>query len=247
MTGTKINTSKDGEWAITAKRFVGYLDIMGFKDMVAKSTHDEIYDMMKRIEKQKTFNEDIKWGKTDSKLVKTTTYSDSIMVYSKDNSRDSLHSILCTMSAVSDDLFLEGIPHKGALAFGMMTLDTEKNIFFGQPLIDAYLLQDELFYYGIIVHASAEQAIEEAQEGKKAAFTETYLCPLKNGFATHLTIAPMSAPPLTVKEAENPRLVEQAKNLRVAIQKLRYKTSGYLRRYIDNTEAYLKIFASIPK
>jgi hypothetical protein len=33
-----------------------------------------------------------------------------------------------------------------------MTLDYEKSIFFGQPLVDAFLLQDELKFYGIVVH-----------------------------------------------------------------------------------------------
>lgn len=36
-------------WQITTNRFVGFIDIMGFKDMVARSSHEDIYDMMKKI------------------------------------------------------------------------------------------------------------------------------------------------------------------------------------------------------
>lgn len=55
------------------------------------------------------------------------------------------------------DLFISKIPFRGSIAYGEMTVDLENSIFFGQPLIDAYLLGEQLQSYGIACHASAEK------------------------------------------------------------------------------------------
>lgn len=219
-------------WEITTNRFVGFIDIMGFKDMVARSSHEEIYEMMKKINDFQKLNTSVKWGQNENSphLVKTTTYSDSIMVYSLDGSIESLNSFICTISALIHDLFAEGIPFKGAIAYGMMTIDIERSIFFGQPLIDSYLLQEEMKFYGIIVHGTAQRVIEDSN---KTSFHIPYLCPLKNGSSVHLTIAPMF---WIVKgyDEENEKLAD-------SLRKMRYNTSGSIRKYIDLTEEYLDI------
>lgn len=163
-------------WDITAARYVVYLDIMGFKDLVSRTKHEAIYEMMKKINERKQFNSKVNWGKTNSELVKTTTYSDSIMIYSKDDSYESLYSTICTTSGLTNDLLTEGIPHKGALAFGIMTLDTQNSIFFGQPLIDAFLLEGEINFYGILVHGSAEIKIDVFNTGKKTFPFLNHIC-----------------------------------------------------------------------
>jgi hypothetical protein len=218
-------------WAITCNRYVAYIDVMGFKDMVARTSHDEIYEMMKKIESYKSIAITTKWIGESQDLVTTTTYSDSIMIYSKDESDDSLDYLISSVSALAYGLFIESIPHKGSIAFGKMTLDKENSIFFGQPLIDAYLLQEELNFYGIIIHASAEKKIIDRRS--KTTFIQDYLCPLKNGFSKHLTVYPIFFPNCDKKYQK------EIDDLNDSIKKLRYKTSGYLRRYIDNTEIYL--------
>ena len=219
-------------WEITTNRFVGFIDIMGFKDMVARSSHEEIYVMMKKINDFQKFSTSIKWNinEENPQLVKTTTYSDSIMVYSLDGSNESLNSFICTISALIHDLFAEGIPFKGSIAYGMMTIDMERSIFFGQPLIDSYLLQEEMKFYGIIVHGTAQRIIENSTG---IPFYIPYLCPLKNGNSVHLTIAPIY---WTVKGYE-----DRNRKLTNSLRKMRYKTSGSIRKYIDLTEEYLEI------
>lgn len=232
--------SKNTNWQITCNRYVGFIDIMGFKDLVLKSTHLEVYNMMIKIEECKSFNENIKWGKLDTKFVTTTNYSDSIMIYSKDDSFNSLDAFSCTISGIIEDLFLANIPFKGAIAFGTMTLDTERSIFFGQPLIDSYLLQEELNFYGVIVHASAEKEFKRHKEKGNGLFFTRYLCPLKNGLSYHLTVHPMKADPYQESKEDK----EEFDQLLSAVDRLRERTSGHLRKYIDNTELYLKFVRS---
>lgn len=231
----------ESDWVVTCNRYVAYFDIMGFKNMVSRVTHDEIYNMMKNINNKIKANENMDWLDLKSNLIKTTTYSDSIIIYSKDDSLNSLTSLIATVAGLHYDLLTDTIPHKGAVAFGMMTLDTDKSIFFGQPLIDAYILQEELIFYGIIMHATFEQKMEEIKEKEqeKIPFIKNYLCPLKNGNSLHKTIAPLFAFLLNPQNNEEQIVHDK---LFASCNALRFKTSGHLRKYIDNTELYLNTF-----
>jgi hypothetical protein len=240
---------KETQWKITNERYVGYIDIMGFKDMVMRSSHAEIYEMMKGIERKKKNSAQINWvssredERQRSELIKTTTYSDSIIVYSKDKSYDSLYSFLCVVAGITSNLFLDKIPHKGAFAFGTMTLDTDNSIFFGQPLIDAYLLQEELAFYGVVGHGSAEIEIDN-HDIDKLVFLKNYFCPFKNATVKHLTIYPFYSHPSSSGQEFDSELKQKQNNLLSSITKLRYRTSGHLRKYVDNTDAYLKFLNS---
>ncbi|MDB5201713.1 MAG: hypothetical protein JWQ27_1122 [Ferruginibacter sp.] len=225
----------ESAWETTDSRFVGFIDIMGFKDMVARSTHEEIYQRMIKIDERIKLNTTINWGKSASQdLVRTTTYSDSIMIYSKNNDFDSADAFFSAISALTNDLFLEGIPHKGSVSFGTMTIDNENSIYFGQPLIDAYLLQEEISFYGIVIHSTAEKSLVEHKKAGPLPFIREYVCPFKNGSAEHLTVTPMYA------GDKSGKWKDRSENLDKSIKLLRLNTSGSLRKYIDNTESYIK-------
>jgi hypothetical protein len=232
-----VERALEDVWPTTTNRFVAFIDIMGFKDMIARTSHDKIYEMMKNIELTKTSVTNYNWADKELNLVKTTAYSDSIMVYSKDDSSDATYSFLCSVCSLSMDLLKDSIPHKGAIAFGKMTSDWESSIFFGQPLLDAYLLQEELYFYGIIIHGSAEEKIEFHK--MKTIFLKNYLCPLKNSSSNHLVFDPPTV------HGNKPEDELDRESLYNGIKKLRYITSGHLRKYIDNTEKYLKSMQAI--
>lgn len=233
MTTLKKASTASNVWPITAQRYVAFIDIMGFKDMVAKMPHIEIYRMMQAINDAKTFNEDAALDAKSRNLVKSTTYSDSMMLYSKDDSLEAFDSLITAVSGLTSDLFIEGIPHKGAVAFGTMTLDTDKSIFFGQPLIDAFLLQDELHFYGIIIHGTVEEAM--LTDLSKVPFIEKYDCFLKSGRSSHHTVYPMHVDSGSAADYATDR--EKIIN---SLKRMRFKTSGHLRRYIENTETYFQ-------
>ena len=170
--------------------------------------------------------------KTAMKAVFTiTTYSDSIIVYTNDNSKQSLDNFINAISGLTNDLIRNGIPHKGAIAYGIMTLDFKNSIFLGQPLIDAYLLHDELGFYGIVVHATADNSIRNCEN----AYVFEYNCPFKGGISKHLTILPELLEP-------NPLYEVSFNDCYKAVEQFRQKTSGSLRMYIDRTLQYLDSF-----
>jgi len=223
------------EWPITNLRCVGFIDIMGFKDMVQRNKHETIYEMMKKIDATQELNRSIPWSNKGN-LISMTTFSDSIIVYSRDNTYDSLYSFICTMSSLTNDLLSLGIPHKGACAYGRMTIDTKKSIFFGQPLIDAYLLEEEVNFYGIIMHSTMEERFDYFTQRKKDfVFTQEYECLFKTGKAKHSVIYPFYAH-TGVISAEHPKRAEE---LFESVKKFRFKTSGGIRKYIDETLKFL--------
>ena len=156
-----------------------------------------------------------------------TSYSDSIMIYSKDEEPDTVHRFVHAVSSVCDDLYSQNVPFKGAIAKGNMTLDFNRNIFFGQPLIDAYLLHDELLFYGIVVHGSAEGNL--ARIDSNVLFN--YNVPFKGGSASHLTVLPINFFPGKINGAKFEKFLGR-------INKYGLLTSGALRKYIDNTITY---------
>lgn len=231
----RYKTKRQNEWKVTTNRYVGFLDIMGFKDMVARNSNNYVYSLMKKVvnatqESADTFGTD----ESDDNIidnVRVTTYSDSIMIYSRNDNASSLYNFNAVVAAVYEELLINEIPFKGAVAFGTMTLDFNRSIYFGQPLIDAYLLQEELVFYGVVVHASAE--MKKGYKDNESVFE--YLCPFKNGKSRHLTIYPVS---LLIDYLEG---IDDYDKIRNGVLKLRLKTSGALRKYIDNTLEYLDL------
>jgi hypothetical protein len=234
MAKKKTKTPEQTPWEITSERFVGFIDIMGFKDMVARNSNDTIYKMMRKVSdalraSQSVFGVDYDTDDENGFDINIImmTYSDSIMIYSRDTSESSLENFLGAIGSLTEDLFKDEIPHKGAVARGIMTIDFEHSIFFGQPLIDAYLLSEELSFYGIVAHASIQYTTDFMTDISVCE----YNCPFKNGTAKHFTVLPATF-------FSDPYEEERFNELIESISRLSIKTSGALRKYIDNTVAY---------
>lgn len=262
--------SEESTWPRTCDRFVAFLDIMGFKDMLMRKTGDEIYNMMDGIHsvvsldntaiapfhkmsademmstsgamsaliftnggeiKGTTFHSSINTTSDEvlvkSNRVRSAMISDSIILYTKDTSPESRKLIEMSLAAIQTYMYENSIPFKGALARGEMTADETKSIYFGQPLTDAYLLEEELHFYGIVLHGSAQGEAELIPIVRNVVEVE---CSFKNGKSVHHAIIPSMATFM---------IKEQADKISVGLEKMRISTSGHLRRYIDNTEQFL--------
>ena len=206
-------------WITTTKRFVAYLDIMGFKDIVARNTHQSIY---KRLCSLASTVYESKYNN-----VYASIFSDSIVVFSRNQSRKSWCEFIKVVSVIVNHSFLDGFGIKGAIAFGTITIDTEKQLFFGQPLIDAYLLEEDLCYFGVILHHTAEKQVCLRTCEKPMIELPTKL---KSGVVTHINLAW----PAFYKEISK----AHAKPLEL-MNKFKTTMSGSPRRYLDNTIEFI--------
>lgn len=230
-----LEEKKIRQWNVTAKRFIVFLDIMGFKDLVARNSHKTVFEIMQEFSKGKrlvdfVYSDD---QNGDSEVI-TVTFSDSVMLFSIDDSIDSLINILNAAKHIFTHAMKLNIPMKGAIAFGEISADKNSQIYFGQPLIDAYLLQEEVYYYGIVAHFSIDEyLIKNPDANNDNSFIEI-ATPLKSGLIVHYNVDWFSN-------------LEHEKELSLHsfntyMGDLRSKSSGHTRKYIDNT---ITVFDSV--
>ena len=135
-------------------RYIVFIDILGFKDIVNKSNNDnkkaeEILENLKCIERIKKENDEI--FKLTSINRRVTIFSDSIII-----SYPLLHSESgCFLSLVLDIIYItiellnKGVYIRGGMTYGK--LYHENNICFGPAMVEAYSLEQEAIYPIIII------------------------------------------------------------------------------------------------
>ena len=217
-------------WENDCNRYVGFIDVMGFKEMVARKDHDEVGGMLRQMSFMKNVLQRVVLGPIEThkevsereERIKSVTFSDSILFVTKDDSLNDLLALALVLEIFQEAAIQRGAPTKGAISFGRLTADFEESIFYGQPLIDAYLLQDQLYYYGVILDNEVECKIIESvrkKEVKEEVITRQFFkipTPLKSGKVTHYNVKLSN---LTDEQIED-----------------MYKTvSGSVRKYVDNT------------
>lgn len=221
-------------WNDDEERFVLYLDIMGFKDRVAKTDISELKQLLLTFKtknrKLKPLLENTTTG-LRKEFMKMSQFSDSIVVISRSNTKDDLNRITKAGVILMQTALETGFALRGAVAAGNMVFDSENQIFFGQALVDAYLLEEQLNYYGIVFHDSAEKLVRESLENNEDA---TYFpikdeaIPTKSGLSAHYHIA-------WYEMKKNLSRGDIRQNANVWLKLLRESVSGNPRVYLDNT------------
>lgn len=218
---TEIMDKENTDWLITTERYVAFLDIMGFKEMVIRNTHNNIYLKLKDISEMGSFIGEI------IKEVYVTIFSDSIILFSKDNSEKSFKEITKAALVLLAKSIKLGLGIKGGLAKGIITVDRNNQIYFGQPIIDAYMLEEDLNYYGLVVHHSAENDIKEY----KAIYSNCYYLKcktfFKSGQINHYNLDWFCAYGEDRKKS--------TEELNKYLDNIAMSVSGNPRKYIDNT------------
>jgi hypothetical protein len=233
---------KTSKWNNTCKRFVAFLDIMGFKDMILRKSHEDVKKILEpfsslfwAIEKiahdslsQITFKSNSSVVLPTEGLVRSVIFSDSIILVSIDDSKDSFVNLLATLGWVLKYAFINIIPIKGAIAYGDQTADFNRSLHFGRPLIDAFELQKELQLYGVILHHTMEKRLSELNiiNNLEDKYIFKYPVPMKSGKINHLMLDWTG----WSSKDESLKLVTRLYN----------SVSGAPRLYVDNSLDYVK-------
>lgn len=216
-------------WTITRNRFIAFFDIMGFKEMVDRNDHKDIVEKLRTlkialkavesIHKEKDYKEKIS-------ETKSVSFSDSIIFFSKEDSVKDLHKILWDSAWIIYKSLENGIGIKGAISHGEITVDFDNSLFFGKPIIDAYLLHDQIQLYTAVIDNNVEKILNKEKLPSEAnKFIATHKAVLKNGKVTHKLITP--------------GLKEFIKKEINAVNKMYENVSGHPRIYVDNTLDFL--------
>ena len=137
------------------KRLVAFIDILGFKNIIAKSIFDEqvannLHRAMKRISEDHQNNQrDI--ANDDNPFNKmVTTFSDSAVIsYPVQPGTGNLFSLLMEIIYLQIDLINLGFLLRGGIAIG--PLYHEDSIIYGPAMIEAYYLESKIAQYPRIV------------------------------------------------------------------------------------------------
>lgn len=159
------------KWNLKDKRFIAFFDILGFKEMVLKKSHDDILKILQNFKKfndvlAEPLNHKLFSSKGNYKVLQPFTtrsvnFSDSIIVFSKSDAIVDFHKMLFDIQLIMMSSLKMNIPIKGCISFGEISVDFENNLFFGQPIIDAYTLHDELHMIGVLADHNCEKKIKE--------------------------------------------------------------------------------------
>lgn len=215
----------------TTERFIAFFDILGFKDMVLKSEHSEILKKLELLKNHTRELENKTWDKEtlekaninlDSNNTKSVTFSDSIIFFSKGNTKEDFFKILIDSYSTLKLALENGIAIKGAISFGQVTVDFDNNLFFGQAIIDAYLLHEDLHMLEVILDHNCENQIKTFGNSAINNNIKFDKVKMKYGSINHTIIV-------------DPSIAEDRIDI---LSKLYDTTSGRPRFYIDNSIEY---------
>lgn len=215
-----------GNWQNTTNRFVAFFDIMGFKDLVFRTDHEKVLELMEHLHASLSLIEKFYQEEKRETRIRGVLFSDSILFVSSDDSKNSLEEIIFIAEWVLKKSFESGIPIKGSIAVGKQTADFDKSIHFGVPIIDAFMLQDELLFYGVVIHDSVEKAY--TTQDLKEKLLIRYKAPFKSGRISHYVVDWRGY----FKEDSH------SANWLPVFEALYKKVSGPPRIYVDNTIEY---------
>ena len=229
------------KWQELDERFVLYMDIMGFKDRVMTEPIDDLkkslLDLRVKIQKLKPL---LDGGGNAEKLMKMVQFSDSILVVSYGKEEDDLNRITKAAVILMQSSLKTEFALRGVIACGKMVFDEENQLFVGKPLVDAYLLEQEMCHYGVIFHHSAEKIIKKIINGenKKKKTEDRYFIKdcetkLKGGKSKHYQI-------LWHQVKDNLSQGDISDKALEWLDKLRKTVSGNSRVYLDNTREFIE-------
>lgn len=230
------------KWKDNVQRLVLYADFMGFKSRVYGSEHSQLKELLDRF--NTSWHNKLKSLQNTGNL-EFIQFSDSILVVTNEANPEMFELITkAAVSLVHEALKIQfGI--KGVIAQGIFSFDKENGIYFGKPLVDAYLLHEEIKYYGIVVHHSAENILKnsldinrnvESEDDEKENETKKLLLPytktdifIEKGKVSHYHLA-WNMVDFDLTSEKN--ITDECNSLLDAIEET---VSGNPRQYIDRT------------
>ncbi|MDR1182505.1 MAG: hypothetical protein LBL13_11060 [Bacteroidales bacterium] len=216
-------SAKSIAWEDDADRLILYADIMGFSHRVTKNNHNDLKTELLKF--KQAWENRIKPLQTGGHL-RSVQFSDSTLIVVNGTDEKMFNLISKAAICLMQSAISLGFPIKGVLAQGNFTYDKENQIYFGLPLVEAYQLHEEIYYYGIVVHHSAEQTVKKYM-GEKKPYTKTEVN-LKKGKTSHYHLSwhllDKKLSPGNIKESVNKWL-----------DKIEESVSGAPRIYVDNT------------
>lgn len=178
---------------------------------------------------------------SETNTIDVVHFSDSIIIFSKNDSLSNYIDFTNLVTAFYSSALTYKIPLKGSFAYGEISIDKSKKIYFGQAVIDAVLLQEDVNYMGIVAHHSIDLFLKNnLTELLKSNYFEAQFfeekTPLKSGNVNHLNLNWFTVIVSSIPHGNSHTNEEDVKiYIEEIISNFKYNATGYHRKYIDNT------------
>jgi uncharacterized LabA/DUF88 family protein len=126
------------------EKYVAFLDVMGFRNLVSSGRVDNLESYFDRI---LSVLADIK---RDKASIESLMISDSIILISPDTKRGFIQ-LVTAIRRIQSTLLFKKILMRGAVSFGEVYYDQEKNIIVGKGYIRAFSLEREAHFPRVII------------------------------------------------------------------------------------------------
>ncbi|MCM1139818.1 MAG: hypothetical protein NC453_14720 [Muribaculum sp.] len=228
------------EWITKTDHLVLFMDIMGFKNRVERT---DLVVLMGQLSEFKTKNIKLspllKNGK--QQLIAYSQFSDSIVLVTRGCSKEDLNRLTKAAVILMQIGMQSGFALKGCISKGEMIYSPNNQLFFGKALVDAYMLEEELKFYGVVYHHSVEELIHSTITNQLIHIKgrEKYIpiyeakVNLKTGCCYHYTVAWH----LLKEDLSKGDVSDIAKDW---LKKIAETVSGNPRIYLANTRTYIE-------
>lgn len=153
-----------------------------------------------------------------------------MLIASRDNSFISESAVMLGALHIFWQCLNEGIVIRGGLSYGETVIDLDKNIVFGQPIIDAYELEQKQAWFGII--KDLNWIIRDSKDA--ASLSEEQVKTWKPIFLNY--DVPMKSGASEKYEAINwPLFLHSAKSIKTHLRPFMNKGNPKLEKYYQNT------------
>jgi len=215
-----------GMWTVTKNRFVVYFNIVDFKDMVFRNDHKVVLEIVRNLGDR--------LGETGKKegtspQIKQVLFSNSLLMISEDDSLNSAQELSLAANWLLSASLSKGIAMKGVMACGRQTADFRRSIHFGEPFIEASLLEKELMLYSVVLHHTAEEKMSGHKLlNSRDGFVDVvkYKTPMKSGKISHYVL--------------DWTRINERMSAADTLNNLYSRISGAARIYIDNTFEFVQ-------
>lgn len=180
--------------------FVAFFDILGFKNMVEKNSHEDLMEIYEEYLYEnlnltdKIFDPIYKvitpQSEKNSLEIKTFVISDSIILIQNDMTQRGFLNLIAKCQVILSSSMSDGIPLRGAISFGPVTIieNQRGTTIVGRGLTKAYSLESMQQWSGGIVdkecfelfpEVNSQDFINKLLENKKNPLIIKYNIPLK--------------------------------------------------------------------
>lgn len=214
-------------WEQDAERLILYADVMGFKSRVMTKKHEVLKKEF--LDFRKAWDTRVKPLKLND-FLKFVQFSDSMMIIVQGTDWKMFNLLTKASIALMQIAMEKKFPIKGAVAQGIFGFYADKQLYFGQPLCDAAILHDQLKFYGIAVHHSAEKTVK-MYASEQLPYSKTPIF-IDKGRVCHYHLCWN----LQDKTYQSKDITERCKQWLRLIEE---SVSGEPRMYVDRTEEVL--------